>query len=520
MNRKRFLLAIVLIYAAVVRMVALDRTFDYDPEGAGSLNGVLARSYLRFDWRQHHGMPILSLDPAHAAPIVYYPDHPPLVPLLIVPFYVQFGVGAWQTRLPISLLTLAAIVVLYRLVSYAGNDRGGLVAAAVFASTPMVLYFGGFPDVVGMPLVFFVLLAVSGYLPFHQIPRLRTFVPFFGAFVLAGICDWPAYVLVPVFIVHYMATRPRRAWWWALAFGLAASALFVTIYIYITLATHSSWTWMAPLFARRSAIGAPGQILTWAWLRAAIATNRAYHTLPVLVAAGLWLFGFSVRGHRAPPGGTVARILLGWAVLCGLIGSKALYDHEWTWIPFTPGLAVAAALFVDGALRTIERGHGTARLANWSVAVALALFATWTGYSALRKLYPPHSPRPFTPVEMGQAIQVAAADRDSVALLVGGEEAEAQLWFYGDRALRTRIWSVQDFEHRVKDDTVDLPYNFEEQPWDARATGIVFPKLWNRRFVDLHEYLAGRYPSVALSPILDASFEVFDLRRRSQGTEQ
>jgi hypothetical protein len=514
MKRSSVVLAIVLIYAAVVRIVALDRPFEYDAEGSGSLNGVLARGYLRFEWRQHRGMPILSLDPAHATPIVFYPDHPPLVPLLIVPFYSRFGVGAWQTRLPISLMTLAAIVVLYRLLSDARNERAGLIAAAVFASTPMVLYFGGFPDVVGTPLIFFVLLTVWGYLRFHRSPGPRTFIPFAGAFVVAGICDWPAYVVVPIFTIHFLATKPRREWRWALAFALTACVLFATVYAYITLATHSPWTWMAPLFMRRSTMGGLDRLTLWSWLRKAIATNRTYHTLPVLIAASLWVAASGFRDRGSPAGGTVARLLLAWAALYVLIGARALSDHEWAWIPFTPGLAVAAALFADRVIHIGER-RGAPTLATWSVVSLLVAFAAWTGRATLRDLDPAKRRRPFTPMEMGRAIQVAAPDRDNVALLVGGEEAEAQLWFYGDRALRTKIWSVSDFEHRVDDDTVDLVYNFDEQPWKARATGVVFPKRWRHDFMTLHDYLAKRHPLAKLPPGLEANFDVFDLRKKA-----
>jgi hypothetical protein len=530
MNRNATLLAVVLIYAVSFRLLVLNRPFDYDAEGSACLNGVLARSYLRFDWRQNHGMPILSLDPAHATPLVFYPDHPPLLPLLIVPFYARFGVGAWQTRLPVSLLTLAALLVLYGMLTRAGSTRVALIATAVFAATPMVLYFGGFPDVVGTPLVLFVLLTVWAYLRFHRTPAFATFIPLVAAFVLAGICDWPAYVVVPILIAHFMATRPRGEWRWVFLFGFAACALFAALYVYITLATHSPWTWMAPLFTRRSAI-VGGTSFSWAqWWRTAIATNRTYHTLPLLVASALWAAAFGLRARRSPPvprvdtqvrpydaaGVTIARLLLAWAVVYALIGSKALFNHEWAWMPFTPGLAVATALVLDRMIRRAE-DLGGGRLANWSVGVLIVLFAAWTVYSTYTNLNPANSRRTFTPMEMGQAIRAAAPGRGDIAMLVGGEEAEAQLWFYGDRALRTRIWSIEDFERRVHDDTVDLLYNFDEQPWNARATGIVFPKVQDDAFAALHAYLQQRYRSIALPPTLEQKFEVFDVRIPARG---
>ena len=93
-----------------------------------------------------------------------------------------------------------------------------------------------------------------------------------------------------------------------------------------------------------------------------------------------------------------------------------------------------------------------------------------------------------------------------------GNDTQAQLWFYGDRALRSTIWSVGDFERRLNDSTVDLMFNFDEQPWKARATGIVFPRIWDEDCTDLRVYLSGRYPIVGLPEALAAQFEIFDLR--------
>src|SRR2546425_10769646 len=114
-SRHGVLLAVVLLYTAAFRLVVLNRPFDYDAEGASACEyGILARNYLRFEWAQTHGMPVLTVGHLPTAPLVFYPDHPPLVPLLIVPFYGLFGVSEWQTRLPISMITIAAVYVLYR----------------------------------------------------------------------------------------------------------------------------------------------------------------------------------------------------------------------------------------------------------------------------------------------------------------------------------------------------------------------------------------------------------------------
>ena len=244
------------------------------------------------------------------------------MPLLIVPFYRLFGVGEWQTRLPIALTTIGAILMLYRLLVQFATRRLAIVAAAVFAVTPMTLYFGGFADVVGMPLVFVVLLELLAYLRFWRAPGLRTFLALLAAVVLAGVCDWPTFVLVPIVTAHFLATRSRRDWWWALGIASASCAVFGVLYVYITLATHSPWTWMVDLFTRRSAL-IGSHAYTWRqWLTHSIVINARYHTAPLVASA---IAGMATHGFRrnASPGATVARLLLTWAAACVLIGGKA-----------------------------------------------------------------------------------------------------------------------------------------------------------------------------------------------------
>jgi len=508
MNRRVLVLIVVLGYTAAFRLLVLNRPFEYDPEGSGCLNGVLARSYLRFGWSQTHGMPVLSLRPVPGIPVVFYPDHPPLVPLLIAPFYRIFGVGEWQTRLPISLLTLAAVYAIYLLVAHQASARAGLLAAALFAALPMTLYFGGFADVVGLPLIFFVLLATLAYMHFQRAPGRNTLIRLVAAFFLAGACDWPAFVIVPVFGSHFMATRPRPEWRWMLMFIAAACMLFVGLYAYITIATHSPWNWMTPLFVRRSGVAGGNEFTAGQWIAKAATFNRLYHTTALLIAAASWVIAYGFRRGQSRPGTTAVRLLLSWAALYIALGSKALYDHEWAWLPLSPAIAIAAALLIDRALTL----HDDDR-AMPIVVLVVTVFASSTAYLTFKRLYPHQPPQPYSPIELGQAIRAAAPRDDDVALLVDGEEAEAQLWFYGDRPLRTRIWSVDDFKHRIDDDRVDALYNFDDQPWKARATGLVFPRMFDRDFNALRRYLLQQHGRlVPLPQVLADKFEVFDLR--------
>ena len=208
--------------------------------------------------------------------------------------------------------------------------------------------------------------------------------------------------------------------------------------------------------------------------------NRMLHTLALLTACGLWLVIFGFRFRHQQAGATVARLLIAWGVTCVVIGNTAAYTHESIWIFLTPGIAVSTALLIEWLFLVTEQ-YLVAPVMGLGVALIMAMFATWTGSTTFRRLYPTTPAAPFTPMEMGQAIQAAAPDPGDLALVIGGDGGPgAQLWFYGDRALRVNIWSITEVEERLTEDWADLVYNFDVQAWNATAAGIVFPL--GRRF--------------------------------------
>lgn len=503
------LLAVVLLLEAAFRLLVIDRRFEYDAEGSSALYGILARNYLRFGWAETHGLPVLTVGRAPGAPLVFYHDHPPLVPLLIAPFYAAFGVGEWQARLPIAIITLATIATIYMLVARFATTRAGVIAAALFAAAPMTLYFGGFPDVIGMPLLLMVLVAVGGYFRFHAAPASASLLRFVLSFIPAAVCDWPAYLIVPVFLGHFVATRPFRQWGWIIGFCAAATMMFAAIYVYIAVAADVSWAWMVPLLARRSGVTGATHITFVEWLRAAWGFNRAFHSVPLLGVAALWiaLYGWRLRSHD--PGAPLARLLLAWGIVYVVVGTKAVVDHEWVWCLLTPGLAVSGALMIDHGIGAAER-RGFAESAARAAACAIVIWAAWSGYASFTRLYPPVPARTYSPIDAGRAIQSAAPEANDVALYLDAEESEAQLWFYGDRPLRTRVWTMTDVERRIADDTVDLVYDFRVQPWRARATGLVIP-LRPYDVAMFRAEMARRYPQVELPEDLAANFAVFRL---------
>lgn len=514
LTRRIPLVLFVLVYAAAFRLVTLNRPFNYDDESTGgSFYGIMARNYLRFPWTETHGMPVVTVGRLSHGPLVFYADHPPLVPLLIAPVYRLYGVGAWQTRLPTAIATVLAIYVLYLLLIRFGTARAALMSAALFAATPMALIFGGQSEVLGMPLVLFALLTVMAYLRFHRAPTRAALAGLMGAFTLAAFTDWPAFILAPLLTTHFGLTRPRRQWPWMLTWSAYVCALFGLLYLYIMWAAALPWSWMLPLLKGRTAIGVNAPFTAREWLQTTWTFNLHLHTAPLLAATCLWLLSRLAR-PRVPQAGTrAAMLLLAWGTLHVLIGRQGVFNHEWWWWPLTPGIAVASGLLVDGMLVGLER-----RRRSWApqaiAAIAVILFAVWTTHESYGQLSGSHQEDAFTTMDLGRAIQVAAPEPNDLAMLAWSG-FDPELWFYGDRPLRADIWTVNDFTARRSGEYADLVFG-ALQPWPAPATGLVFPTEGRRTLPVLHAYLVARYPRVPLPEALVNKVEVFDLRPASR----
>ena len=497
-------LSLILLWATAFRFATLDRPFHYDFEATGSFYGVLAHNYFRSGWTETFGMPVLTVGRPPNAAITFYHDHPPVVPLLIYPFYKLFGFGEWQTRLATSIAAIAAIFALYKVLEQFGSRRVALISAACFAATPMYLYYGGQPEVTGMPLILFAICSVFAYLVFHRHQNVPSLALLIGTFVLAGATDWPAFILVPIFLVHFLATQPRSQWIWILAFCVASTAIFVLIYVYIKYAADVSWDWMLGPLLNRSGLSGKFEFTPTQWLATALKYNVILHTVPLLLASTVWLIGLSWCNQ---PGNTIARLLLAWGLAHVIIGRQGVYIHEWWWWPLTPGLAAASGIWLDWLLRKTQRLLNPG-LMNAVFVLALLSFAAWNTQSSYSKLYRDQV-GPFTTAELGDAIRAAAPQPDDVALLVWGGN-NPQEYFYGNRPLRSGIWSVDTLQRRLCDTSVDLPFGYE-QPWRGPATGVVFPLVFRHDYAGLLDYLQLHLQEVPLKETLAEKFLVFRL---------
>ena len=126
-------LCAVLLFALAVRVATIDRPFHRDPEGCGSFYGLLARNYWRYDIARTLGVPVMSMG-VHDDP-TFYPNHPPLVPMLIagafgVAGYTDYGTDTfppdWLVRLPTVPFTIGCVALIYLLLRKHASPRAAM----------------------------------------------------------------------------------------------------------------------------------------------------------------------------------------------------------------------------------------------------------------------------------------------------------------------------------------------------------------------------------------------------------
>ncbi|MBC8107875.1 MAG: hypothetical protein H7Z14_14905 [Anaerolineae bacterium] len=500
------MLALALFVALGTRSITIDRPFHRDPEGCGSFYGTLARNYFRYGVIKTFAVPIQNAGISPAAP-VFYPNHPPLLPLLVAGTYAVSGWNPtsgdvppdWQTRLSTTLATLACVATIFVMLRNRAGLRAATFAAILFALMPMTLVFGSQPDVINTQLDFFALLTVAAYLRFHDSPSLSRFLLLCLAFFPAAATDWPAFHLVIVLGIHFIATRPLRQWPWIIAFGLFVAMLFFLLYAQVVAVTHD-WQWMSKLVRRRalsSQTDANHAYTMWEWIEGAVRHHAiGRHTDAGFRLLAVWLL-LAMTRLRSSRSTQLILLLLGWAILHIVIGRQGVFVHEWWWWPLTPAIAMAGGVAIDWILKQPESRGADRRIATSVAVVMICIFGIHNIRAAVAELRHPYgmSKDPaldYSVTEMGAAIRAAAPLGEAVML--AEDDKTLSLWFYGDRAIKQKIWSVDTFESRLHDGVADLQFDLTEQCPTAPAAMIVPKAYLSEGLKPLTDYLDSRYP--------------------------
>ncbi len=319
--------------------------------------GIVARNYLHYGYIETKLGAVTNAGPARREDFRYATHHPVMFPVLMSLTYRMFGINEASGRLVPILFTLAGLLVWYR-IGLMQWDRAtaayGLFFLALFPSTA---FFGSAVNSQSLSL-FFALASVWWYLRWVKTGSDRAYAGMIVTVFVGTLSDWPAYLIVPVLVLHRLAfTHTIEERWKILALPVVAVAGFGVFLAHIwTIGGVPRLNELYNAFAQRSFVDAlpktPG-ILTRILLNAAYA---AYLFTPfVLVLSVVWLAWFCRKVARGEPLGPDA------LVIC-LLGFGLIYP-----IVFASGTVHAIYLFLLGPFIAASGALATGSLHHWAL---------------------------------------------------------------------------------------------------------------------------------------------------------
>jgi 4-amino-4-deoxy-L-arabinose transferase-like glycosyltransferase len=260
--------------------------------------------------------------------------------------FAVFGEHEWATRLVPLVFSLSSLAVLYALAIQHFNIRVGLVASLLMTVVPMAAYYlGTFPDVQGPHVLFFMLLSFFCYFRWIESGKRGHFIGLALAVCFGILSDWPG-VYTPLIIATYHRFNQRRDKLRHLIVLSAASVLLVIMLIwYLSWLVHDPWS------IKRAVFGA--SIPTYSELRDWITTVLRHTTTlftPVLLGLAvscLIVERYCPVRNRYPYRYHLIWLLLAFGALHVVLGLRGAYWHNYWSMYLTPGLVLAAAVWIN-----------------------------------------------------------------------------------------------------------------------------------------------------------------------------
>jgi len=308
---------IILILLALILTDHLAKPFIGHHDWNGVFYSQIARNYLRF------GLLETKLGQL-TGPDSFYTHYPPLFPLTLAAAFKVFGISDLVSRLVPVGLTIAGLLVLYRISS-------SWVVIAV-ALTPMLRYFGQMPS--QEPLIIFLTL-----LSFYFF-RKKNRAGFYLTVILNGLSGWAGYFFYP--LLFFLNRR------WALKACLLLVMTFSLhlLHVYILTGSFSGGGIFDALLLRLGFFPMLGKTepelagqFTWlAYLIKEARMLTVYYTFTLLSLAALGLLLCRDK---------ITLIFLAWGLSYPLIFSNVVFVHEYFNVFFWPFLALSLVNLIN-----------------------------------------------------------------------------------------------------------------------------------------------------------------------------
>lgn len=399
--------AAVLLLAAYFLTINISTPWQSMHEDNGTLNESIALNHIRYGLTITKGTDLLDLEakqsfgpqkvseaahfnfflhgPTHPE---VYGDHPPLLGLTITGSFLLFGPHFWSERLVPIVYALVDLILFYALVCQLFDVGVARIAAFLFATFPLLGYFGRNVSHESAVLCWALVLLLA-YIRWRERAE-RRFPPLMViATVIGGLYGWPLYYFAAIlFAVDWYARRRfSRALFWATV--VPAAITFALVLAQIAWALNGDLSRLGEMFLHRTGGGSEHATVVTGigWFGRVTAWNAedfgawSQFAMPLVVAF------IAMRASREQWSLRIQIIvvLALWGVSHVLIFRNGAYVHAYWQFYLLPvyalGLAWAAVTWArtnipSRHLRAIVLICACFAAANVNLATTLALYST------------------------------------------------------------------------------------------------------------------------------------------------
>ncbi len=343
-GRVLLLLAILVSLTAALR----DFTDPWDGGFKGAMTAlyedVFVRNHLSYGLSATHWSPAYVIHPEGGG--VWHWHHPPLYPLWLTAFAATLGHSEWVLRLAHLFLFLPGIPALYWLVRNVLDARTAGWAALLFASTPLVGYFGPMVCYDGA-LMSACILSAAMFWRHCNAPSRKNWLLAAACFFWTASIDFLGHFCgLGLFAMALLSSRPR-----AMAIDVLKMLPLSILAIAIVAFRYGSFLGGPFGFLREMATfsayeqSRAGEVTHEALYVASHNVLVVFGSWPMLAlaAAGMIVVAANGRSPRRPLLAVVAALLV--PPICGsAITFKHFVDHPFWPMPWMAGIAALACV--------------------------------------------------------------------------------------------------------------------------------------------------------------------------------
>jgi len=209
MRKSNLTVVLLLLIMWGLLTLFIDRPFMGHHDANGIWLGSAARNLRLYGPAQMTWIPVLNRGPIPPATPDYYVNHPPLVVWLSALSESLFGEGELALRFVSAASTMIGLAGFYVLCRRLFGERRALLCLALYAFTPMIIYFGRMPNHEPLALAFVLPLAAI----FVRWLRAPTPIRAGWLFLLTIGAVWSAWAsvffIVAFALVGWLFTRGR-----------------------------------------------------------------------------------------------------------------------------------------------------------------------------------------------------------------------------------------------------------------------------------------------------------------------